>query len=131
MVCMKKKERRRGGDDCSSAWKSLARRMAEHLGCHTSEVVKRKRPGCSAKLRRVAMTSNELGWWASKSASSWHALVLEMCKTECFDPGKRNLFYHAVCGGDATEADIIALELLGFSDFIAKIKTLKREVGAV
>ena len=112
-------------------WRDLACRMASHLGWHAHEVIKRKRPNCSTKIRYVVLTNNEHDW-RHKSVKSWLDAVLDMCKFPSWswpDSSSRNPFYGTLSGEMAGEEDLVNLEILGFGDFVELLDELRKRSG--
>lgn len=107
-------------------WRDLACRMASHIGWHAREVIKRKRPNCSTKIRYVVLTNNKHDW-RHKVAKSWLDAVLDICRIPGWSwPGSsRNPFY-GILSGEMVEEDLVNLEILGFGDFVELLGDLRK-----
>ena len=119
------KSRRQAKEDLK--WRDLACRMASQLGWHAHEVIKRKRPNCSTKIRYVVLTSNEHDW-RHRTVKSWLDAVLDMCRIPCWSwtDSSRNPFYGILSEEIAGEEVLINLEILGFGDFVELLGDLRR-----
>lgn len=110
-------------------WRDLACRMASHIGWHAREVIKRKRPNCSTKIRYVVLTNNKHDW-RHKVAKSWLDAVLDICRIPgwSWPDSSRNPFY-GILSGEMVEEDLVNLEILGFGDFVELLGDLRRRSG--
>lgn len=107
-------------------WRDLACRMASHIGWHAREVIKRKRPNCSTKIRYVVLTNNKHDW-RHKVAKSWLDAVLDICRIPgwSWPDSSRNPFY-GILSGEIVEEDLVNLEILGFGDFVELLGDLRK-----
>ena len=102
-----------------SNWRDLACRMAKQAKCSVSEILKRKRPGCSVKTRVIRLLKSCIhiqDKYTVLKASSWQSIVEGMCTDKVVVDG--NLFTRIFTSREDLDNVAVQLTLLGFDDLV-------------
>ena len=100
-------------------WKDLAYRMAKHLKCRISEIVRKKRPHCSIKTKVLCLEKKlkySKGSYIILKSKTWQELVEGICTGKAIV--EDNLFNSIFISKEILECNAVMLSILGFGDLI-------------